>query len=446
MHSFAFTQDKTEEDEFAPSPVVREMAVALAYGDSVASKNTAGVGRPVSEDGIGKACGAKGRVPGKPALPWLGQIIPSLERMLAEGEVSEGISEESGEKARRETYGETSVEATAKAARQVVLIVVDGLGYQALTESWAYVPTLRGFREETQQALTCIPSTTAAALTTLATGKNPGATQMVGYSVYYRKNLMNLLAFRQDVDARKWQSCPTRFEEMGEQGVTSTIVTHGKFAESGLTRAAFRGAKFLGRKTLTDRFVGALRELRAGTQFVYVYWSEIDHAGHAYGCQSPEWLAEVENFDRALGQFLREIPGGVPVFLTADHGMTNVGVHLDLAEIPALAEGVTAIAGEGRCIHLHCPPKSTPADQEKVLERWQDFLGDIARVVPARETANYLGEGAGNHLIGAGLVFLADAETVIVDSRTQSPGSIALTGVHGSITPAEMLIPIIRLA
>lgn len=438
MHSFAFTQDRARENEFAPSPAVKEMAVVLAHGDGLTSGSVGGIAREAAEKRVGEAGGAGGGAAGNPSLPWLGQIIPSLERMLAEGEAGRGTSEETG--------GESRRGASAKGARQVVLILADGLGYRALTESWAYVPTLRAFREETRQALTCVPSTTAAALTSLATGKNPGATQMVGYSVYYRQNLMNLLAFRPDVDARKWQPCQTRFEEMGEQGVSSTVVTRGQFAGSGLTQAAFRGAKFLGQETLIDRFAGALHELRAGTQFVYVYWSEIDHAGHAYGCHSPEWFAEVEDFDRALGQFLREMPAGVPVFLTADHGMTNVGVRLDLAETPALAEGVAAIAGEGRCIHLHCPPESTPADQEKVLERWQDILGDIARVVPARETANYLGAGAGNRLIGAGMVFLTDAETVIVDSRTQSPRSIALTGVHGSITPAEMLIPLIRLA
>jgi hypothetical protein len=48
-------------------------------------------------------------------------------------------------------------------------------------------------------------------------------------------------------------------------------------------------------------------------------------------------------------------------------------------------------------------------------------------------------------LIGDALVF-PSGRAGIVDSRWQTPASIAQVGVHGSLTPDEMLIPVVRLA
>ena len=39
------------------------------------------------------------------------------------------------------------------------------------------------------------------------------------------------------------------------------------------------------------------------------------------------------------------------------------------------------------------------------------------------------------------VVVFARGRTAVVDSASQSPGSIALVGVHGSLTAAEMLVP-----
>ena len=65
-----------------------------------------------------------------------------------------------------------------------VLVLVDGLGLELLRERLGHAPTLRSWLSGAQAgpgpaALTCAPSTTAAALTTLGTGALPGVTGMV---------------------------------------------------------------------------------------------------------------------------------------------------------------------------------------------------------------------------------------------------------------------------
>jgi hypothetical protein len=336
--------------------------------------------------------------------------------------------------------------------RQVLVVLADGLGRVPLEARIGHAPVLRAHRGDTAVAHTIAPSTTAAAITAFATGRRPGATRMVGYSVLRgdvprtdgpAPEVMNLLAFAEGVDPVQWQPCDTVFERLSRVGVGSCVVSPPTFANSGLTRAALRGARHVGAVSWSQRMRAALRELRAGTPLVYLYWSDIDHAGHHHGCGSEQWTAALEDFDAGLGALLRRLPEQVAVVLTADHGMVDTGPDLliDLARRPDLDEGVDAIAGEARSVHVHARPGRGP----EVLARWREILSDGAWILSPGEMPGVLGEGPGSALIGDALVF-PRGRAGIVDSRWQTPASIAQVGVHGSLTPDEMLIPVVRLA
>lgn len=328
-------------------------------------------------------------------------------------------------------------------AAQVLLVLVDGLGWVPESDHLAHAPTLRAHRSSTAVVHTVVPSTTAAAITALGTARPPGLTRMAGYSVLGPAGVMNLLAFAPGVDPEQWQSCPTLFEGLGAAGVDSAVVSPATFAGSGLTRAALRGARHVGALTWEDRIRAALRELRAGTPLVYLYWSDIDHRGHVHGVHSREWEAGLEEFDAGLRGLLAALPRGVRAVLTADHGMVDIDPHrlIDLAERPDLDEGVAAIAGETRAVHLH----ARPGQADAVVERWREILGGDAWVYDRTALPDLLGGRAGAEVVGDAAVFLTGRRG-IVDSRVQSAGSIALIGVHGSLTSDEMLVPVTVLA
>ncbi len=329
------------------------------------------------------------------------------------------------------------------AASSVVVVLVDGLGEIGLRAHLAHAHTLRALApRQGGTAQTVLPSTTAAALTTFGTGALPGTTNMVGYSVLNpHGEVMNLLNFSPNVAAEQWQPTPTFFETFSATGITPSLITKPKFASSGLTRAAFRGANFVGRESLEGRFDAALRGIAKGEKLQVVYWADIDHVGHGKGLGSFEWTAALEEFDAALGAFLKRLPKDVQVVMTADHGMVNVQQIIDVAQTPQLASGVAAIAGEGRAVHLHAKADQ----QEQVVERWRDYLEDKAVVVPASQLPEILGPGPGNAVVGTAMVFAKDG-LVILDSATQKPSVFAMKGVHGSFTAREMTIPVWRLA
>ena len=328
-------------------------------------------------------------------------------------------------------------------AHQLLLILVDGLGYELIEEYVGHTPTLRRVRGDVRSIHTVVPSTTAAAITAFGTGERPGATNMVGFSVAYGGTVMNLLAMEGGPAPSEWQPVPTYFERLAAVDVASAVVSPARFAGSGLTGAALRGARHVPAETLDERVSAALRELRAGMPVVYLYWSEIDHAGHGSGVGSDSWIANLEEFDAGLARLLRSLPAGVRTVMTADHGMINVDASqiVDVASTPALREGVRIVAGETRAVHVH----ADAGRADEVEARWREVLGESAWIISGEAISALIGAGDGAAVIGDFLV-LARGRGGVVDSRTQSASAIAMPGVHGSLTSTEMRIPVVVLS
>lgn len=328
-------------------------------------------------------------------------------------------------------------------ASQLLLILVDGLGYELLLDHMGHTPVLRHVREDIRSIHTVVPSTTAAAITAFGTGERPGATNMVGFSVAYGSGVMNLLAMQGGPAPATWQPIPTFFERLAERQVDSAVISPARFAGSGLTGAALRGARHVAAESLSERVNAALAQLRAGTPLVYLYWSEIDHAGHCAGVGSEEWIAQLEEFDSGLSSLLRRLPARVRTVVTADHGMINVESTslIDVAHTPILRDGVRIVAGETRAVHVH----AEEGQGARVEERWRETLGERAWILSGPDVSALIGAGDGANVIGD-LLVLARGRGGVVDSRTQSASAIAMPGIHGSLTSAEMRIPVVVLS
>ena len=134
--------------------------------------------------------------------------------------------------------------------------------------------------------------------------------------------------------------------------------------------------------------------------------------------------------------------------VTADHGMIDVAgePRWDVGENPALASGVELVAGEPRAIHVHADAGESAL---AVAARWSAELGDHA-VVGTREqwiATGVFGPVAEHVLPRIGDVVVAmTGRATVVDSRTQTPASLGLVGMHGSLTPEELFVPLLILA
>ena len=172
-------------------------------------------------------------------------------------------------------------------ARQIVLLVLDGLGAEQLRERSGLAPVLQS---ATGTAITTVaPSTTACALTTLVTGRTPAEHGVVGYRVALDGEVMNVLQWTiRGVDARMRVPAPEfqPFESFPGSTGPVPVVTRYDYGPTGFT-AAHLGHVELHRWHTPAGLVTAVGRLAAaGAPFVYAYYEGIDKIAHARGTRA----------------------------------------------------------------------------------------------------------------------------------------------------------------
>jgi hypothetical protein len=325
-------------------------------------------------------------------------------------------------------------------ADQVVLLVIDGLGEEQLRQRAHLAPVLAS---GVGGPITSVaPSTTACALTTLVTGKVPAEHGVVGYRVALDGDVMNVLQWsRRGVDVRmsmpasKFQPCQPFPGAAGRV----PVVTRQDFGPTGFT-AAHLGDAELHRWHTPAGLVTAVRHLAAsGAPFVYAYYEGIDKVAHAEGLGA-YYDDELRAVDRLVADVLESLPPGCALVVTADHGQVEVGGSVEVVG-PEIMDAVTLFSGEGRFRWLHVRPGAA----DDVAATALALHGDVAWVrtkeqmiadgwlggTPSPEVAGRLGDVA---LVPfAPTAFLDPADT----------GELRLKARHGSLTPAEMWIPLV---
>jgi hypothetical protein len=331
------------------------------------------------------------------------------------------------------------------------VLLIDGLGAELLDAHAEDAPVLAGLRGRTLHV--GFPSTTAAGIAAVGTGRPSGGHGLVGYSF--------LLPDVGVINAPRWsphpwgddlreravpeevQPLPTTFERAVSAGIAVSVVSGAALAGSGLTRAVLRGGRYVGVHGLGDLAV-EVRSTVAGGGFCYGYHADLDLLGHLHGPGSPAWRMQLRQVDRLVESVVEGLPPGGLLAVVADHGMVAVDAActVDLDGAPALLDGVAAIGGEPRARHVYVRDGAA----EDVVTAWRDSLADHAWVVSRDEAiaAGWFGAAVDDRVrprIGD-VVAAAKGRAALV-RRSAEPLESALIGHHGSLTSAEQRVPLL---
>ncbi|HYI60029.1 MAG TPA: nucleotide pyrophosphatase/phosphodiesterase family protein [Microlunatus sp.] len=333
-------------------------------------------------------------------------------------------------------------------ADRYVVVLVDGLGWQLLRDAALAAPYLASLLADGRSITAGVPSTTVTSLASLGTGLPPGQHGMVGYTsrVPSTGEILNALTWESDLVAQAYQSKSTMFERAVEAGVRVSSVALERFESSGLTQAGLRGPDFVGyaderateiRIALTVEAAG-----RGERSLVYAYERELDHTGHVEGCGSRLWRRHLGRVDRMLGRLREVLPDDVVLIVTGDHGMVDVPPwhQIIVEDTPELLAGLDALAGEGRFRQLYVDREPVAA----VAARWTDRLGDKAWVRTRTEAVEegWFGPVDPDLVERWGHVLVALRTDWAVMTQ-QFPRELSLVGMHGSLTEAEMTVPLL---
>lgn len=335
--------------------------------------------------------------------------------------------------------------------QRVCVLLIDGLGYELLRGHQAAAPFLAELAFNSRPLTAGCPSTTVTSLASLGTGLPSAAHGMLGYQVAVpgEERLLNGLHWPADIDPAAWQPRPTIFERAAAAGVTPVHVSRGAFRKSGLTMAALRGAEFRAADSL-----GALAALTGDAlseserTLVFAYHGDLDATGHIYGVGSAAWYHQLAHVDKLAEQIAASLPYSAVMYVTADHGMVDIGpddrIDADADGSP-LRDGVALLGGEARFRHVY----TRPGAADDVLATWRELLGERAWVLPREEAVKEGWFGPAGTAVSEvmtpriGDVVAACAGSWAVTASQAEPLEASLIGMHGSLTAAEQLIPML---
>ena len=333
-------------------------------------------------------------------------------------------------------------------ASRACLLVVDGLGWELLRDHPAAAPCLSELAVHGGPLTAGFPATTVTSLSSLGTGRPPGQHGMLGYQVAIpgQPRLLNGLRWDSSVDPLAWQPGETVYQRAVEAGVSAFRVAAPALEKTGLSAAVMRGNSYRPAESLGALAAEAAAALRAADRaLVTVYHGQLDSTGHVFGCGSDAWRYHLGHVDKLAEQLASAIPAGTPLYVTADHGMVDVGPadRIDADTTPGLLDGVALLGGEPRARHVYAVP-GAGAD---VLQAWRAIIGSRAWVLSRDEAigAGWFGPVEPWLADRIGDVVAAPAGPWAVIASEAEKLESSLIGMHGSLTSADQLVPLLRL-
>lgn len=356
---------------------------------------------------------------------------------------------------------------------RIILMVMDAMGLNVFTKSSEKLRKLLNnllFKEETCfKALTSVfPSTTSTALTSLNTGLTPQEHGIVAYIVFMKElsSMVNMISlspvnderrnriFELGMSVEKLLGARVLTQRLKEAGLQSkTLIRYG-IRNSGLSTILYKDSEIVPALTTVDFATNLVRLINDNkTDFVMAYWDGFDAQSHHYGPFSQEAELELTNTFTLLKTVINNVAPDIAkrtlLVITSDHGQSKVrdDRSIRLEKMKWLNESlIMPPAGESRAAYLYVKKEA------RILERIS--RRNISRDIVLLESKKLLEKG----LFGLGevnpcvldrigdYVALSKGECRLVfhyDLKERTEPEFVKAGAHGSLTPDELLIPLI---
>ena len=341
------------------------------------------------------------------------------------------------------------------AQKNTVLMVIDGLGYQFLTQRGAGGAL---FRHLEARITSVFPPTTVCAITTFMTGMAPRQHGLTGWFTYFRElgSVTAVLPFKPRFGGAPFTEAGVDAEAFFGQGSVFDRVRAHSFAvlpkriiDSAYSRAYCASAERRAYTSLEEYF-RCVREIvlnGAERNYIYAYWPGLDKLAHIYGIGSAEVAAHFSELDAAFAAFVASIQGSdTRLIVTADHGFIDVRPenHISLDDHPELENTLMLpLCGEPRTAYCYVRPEQTDRFEEYV----QTKLEHCATLMRSEELieGGYFGPGKSHPrlLERIGHYAILMHEGYAIGDRVLGEPRFVPVGVHGGLSDDEIYVPLI---
>ena len=354
------------------------------------------------------------------------------------------------------TAGSEAIAARIGQPEHLVFLLADGVGIELLRSmrADAFLP-----RHLAMELRTSFPSTTAVALTTLATGEWPARHGIVGWWTYLREidGAATVVKFERRADERPLEllgvspdrllPLPSMLPTMGRD-VLSFLPD--RIADTVYSRYTTGGTPRCGYGSLrqgVDAVIERVKQAQAPT-YTYLYYPRVDAAVHDYGTASHHAAAELTLLDLQIERLAEALAGRARIVLTADHGHLDVPVtrrHLigGNEELSATLRIAPSYDARVMCFHLR------DGAEQDFLRAAGRRLSDAVFLLSVDELAELelLGPGelsaVTRERLGDFVAISRGADAVGYRAATGGAEMLAVASHHSGLTPQEMRIPLV---
>jgi hypothetical protein len=335
-------------------------------------------------------------------------------------------------------------------ARTIVLLLFDGLGCAQIQ---THLPrgALAGAHCATLTSV--FPSSTAPAISTLASGLDPAAHAVTGWLIWSESHQAVVRPLPSDrrgqpdalIDPdtlHDWTALSQRVQR------PCVVLQPSHIADSPFSRFAWRGASRLGYRRLQDleRTIVAQTQLmqhQAGG-FIYAYLPHFDSVAHEHGWLSRQAFETAQTLDALFARLRSPLESlGVLLLATADHGFVDIQPRqqLQLQHFPDLARCLAApLWGEPRVAFCRVRPELTSV----FLDHFQQQLAHAFDLYESQALAQSGWFGSStisptlDSRIGDFTLIARDGYTLV--DRMPGEHAHAFIGMHGGPSAAEMKV------
>ncbi len=345
-----------------------------------------------------------------------------------------------------ETIGQTD---------HLVFVLVDALGVHFVDE----LPEDSFLRSHLKRGILSVyPSSTAPALTSLATAAWPGAHGVTSWWTHLPEfNLTaTILPFvdrwtgedlaKKNVTMEKafpQTSLSARFK----RNVRSYLPAH--ITESTYSRYVRGKTPVTGYTSLPEAIDLVLEEASRleGPTFHYLYYPGVDAASHDFGPDSVEARGQVALAEKELGRLRDGLPGSSRIVISADHGQIRIqdeNKHHITPEDELMSYLKNPPAGEPRVSMFHVKEGKQDAFASAFRERFsENFLLLSADEVEELKLMGPEISAQTKSRIGDFITVTDDRSALFHGPLEPRSGEAKMNGYHGGLTRAEMTVPLI---
>lgn len=337
--------------------------------------------------------------------------------------------------------------------QNIVLLVIDGLGYEYLKKHGANSV----FEKYLVKKLTSVfPAGTPSAETTLRTGATPEKHGIMGWYMYLKELgvVSVILPFVARCGGSSFSNYGVGKKEIFTEKTINEKINNPSYMVypdeiSDGNKISGKEKYFLTFNSLRGLFTQIKKATKDSNKkkYIYAYWSQLDAICHRRGVKSKEAKKHFEELNQKIASFMELMRGtNTTLIITADHGLIDTPKEkvIFLEDHPKLYETLTLpLCGQARVAYCYVHPAKVKQFEKYVKEKLnyccelyksEDLIkrGFFGLFKPSEKLFDRIGDYA-----------LIMKENYIIKDKLLKEKIDVFIGNHGGVSKEEMFVPLV---